>query len=159
MILDFGVAQRLGDGGVVDFTVAVAAVTDEVDDHIGVEGVAVFDGQRGDTHDGVGVFRVHVEDGDGQPLARCRRRSARNSTRPGSAVKPMRLLTMIWMVPPTVKPWMVGEIQGFCPDALAGKGGVAVDEHRAGRWSMPRLPKRICLARARPMATGSTASR
>ena len=37
MSLDFFVKQRLRDGGVVDFAVAVAAVSDEVDDHIAAE--------------------------------------------------------------------------------------------------------------------------
>jgi hypothetical protein len=69
MRLDFGVAQGLGDGGIVDLAVPVAAVTDQVDDHIGVEGVTVFHSQGGDTHGGVGILRIHVEDGDGEPLA------------------------------------------------------------------------------------------
>ena len=37
VVLDGGVAAGLGDGGVVDFGVAVAAVADEVDDDVGVE--------------------------------------------------------------------------------------------------------------------------
>ena len=69
MILDLGVAQRLGDGRVVHLAVAVAAVTDQVDDHIGVERVAVFDRHRGHTNGGLGILCVHVEDGNRQPFA------------------------------------------------------------------------------------------
>ena len=68
VVFDGGVAARLRDGGVVDFAVAVAAVADEVDDDVGVEALAVLGGDGGDAHDGVGVFGVDVEDGDGQAL-------------------------------------------------------------------------------------------
>ena len=44
VVLDFGVAEGLGYGGVVDFGVAVAAVADEIDDDVGLEGVAVLGG-------------------------------------------------------------------------------------------------------------------
>ncbi len=69
MILDLCVTQRLRDGRVVHFAVAMAAVTDQVDDHIGVEGIPVFHGQRGDTDCGLGIFCVDMEDGNRQPLA------------------------------------------------------------------------------------------
>ena len=44
MLFDLFVEQRLGDGGIVDFAVAVTAVADEVDDHVSAELVAVFGG-------------------------------------------------------------------------------------------------------------------
>ena len=47
VVLDEGVAARLGDGGIVDLGVAMAAVADEVDDDVGVEGVAVVRGEGG----------------------------------------------------------------------------------------------------------------
>ena len=81
MVFDLFVEQRLGDGGVVDFAVAVAAVADEVDDDIGAEAVAVFGGEAGDADDGVDIFAVDVEDGDGLAARRCRRRSAWNVLR------------------------------------------------------------------------------
>ena len=37
MLFDFLVEQRLGDGGVVDFAVTVAAVADQIDDNVGAE--------------------------------------------------------------------------------------------------------------------------
>ena len=58
------VEQRLGDGGIVDFAVAVTAVADQIDDDIGAELVAVFHGQASDANDGVDVFAVDVEDGN-----------------------------------------------------------------------------------------------
>ncbi len=68
VVLDFGVAEGLGYGGVVDFGVAVAAVADEVDDYVGLEGLAVLGGEGGDADYGAGVFGVDVEDGDGEAL-------------------------------------------------------------------------------------------
>ncbi len=44
VLLDGGVAARLGDGRVVGFVVAVATVADEVDDDVGVEALAVLGG-------------------------------------------------------------------------------------------------------------------
>ena len=40
MLFDFFVEQGLGDGGIVDFTVAVTTVADEIDDDVGAELVA-----------------------------------------------------------------------------------------------------------------------
>ena len=65
MVFDFLVEQGLGDGGIVDFAVTVAAVADEVDDDVGAEVVAVFGGEAGDADDSIHVFAVDVEDGDG----------------------------------------------------------------------------------------------
>ena len=62
MLLDLLVEQRLRDGGIVDFAVAVAAVADQIDDYVGAELVAVFDGDARDADDGVDVFCVDVED-------------------------------------------------------------------------------------------------
>ena len=64
--------------------------------------VAVLGGDGGDADDGFGVFGVDVEDGDGQALGEVGWRSARSWILRASAVKPRRLLTMTWMVPPTL---------------------------------------------------------
>jgi hypothetical protein len=61
MVFDFLVEQRLRDGGVVDFAVAVAAVADEIDDHVSAELVAVLGGDAGDADYSVDVFAVDVE--------------------------------------------------------------------------------------------------
>jgi hypothetical protein len=73
--------------------VAVAAVADEVDDHVGAELVAVFGGEAGDADDGVGVFGVDVEDGN-RLAARDAGGEARGVFFGQLVVKPSRLLTM-----------------------------------------------------------------
>ena len=42
MIFDLLVKQRLRNGRIVDFAVAVAAIADEIDDNIGAELIAIF---------------------------------------------------------------------------------------------------------------------
>ena len=64
MLFDGLVEQRLGDGGIVDFAVAVAAVADQVDDDIGAELVAVFERHAADADHGIDIFRIHVKDGN-----------------------------------------------------------------------------------------------
>jgi hypothetical protein len=63
------VEERLGDRRVVHLAVAVAAVADQVDDHVVAEAVAVLDRQPRHPHHGVRVLAVDVEDRDRQAAA------------------------------------------------------------------------------------------
>jgi len=65
MILDALVEERLSDGRIVDFAVAMAAVTDDVHDDVAAECRTVLRGKFSDAHDGVRVFGVDVEDRHG----------------------------------------------------------------------------------------------
>ncbi len=127
--LDCLIDQRLRDGWVIDFAVAVAAVADHVDDDVGTEGVAVVECHVADADDCVDVFRVHVEDGD--------RLAASEVSRETLGV----LLTMVGgesdkIVDDDVNgaadgvSGEVSEVHGLGSDALSGKGGIAVDEQR-----------------------------
>src|SRR5258706_13068184 len=69
MILDALVEERLSDGRIVDFAVAVAAVTDDVHDDVAAEGRTIFRGKFSGVHDRVRVFGV--DGGDRQGLAFC----------------------------------------------------------------------------------------
>ena len=80
-VLDLAVEDRLRDGRVVDFGVAVTAETDEVDDDVGAELVAVLERHAADAHHGVGIFAVDVEDGNRQALREVGRRSGWNRRR------------------------------------------------------------------------------
>src|SRR5208337_4314153 len=125
MVFDARVEERLSDGGIVHFAVAVAAVADEVNDHVGVEFGAIFRGEAANAHDGVGIFGVDVEDGDtlaagdaGSVARRVLLHGARGESDQivdddvdGAADGISR---------------EVSEIQRFCPNTLAGKGRVAV---------------------------------
>ena len=115
-------------------------------------------GDAADAHDSVGIFGVHVEDGNRQALRDVGReaRRVRFARHGGEADQ---------IVDDDVDgaadgvSLEVGEIQRFGPDALAGEGGVAMHDDRNDLSACLPSPRRVCLARARPMATGSTASR
>ena len=64
MSLDGLVKERLRDGGIVDFAVAMATISNHVDDDVGAEGVAVFERHASHANDGVHIFRIHVKDGN-----------------------------------------------------------------------------------------------
>ena len=167
MVLDGGVTARLGDGGVVHFAVAVAAVADKVDDDIGVEPVTKLGGDGSDAHDRVGVLGVDVEDGDGQALGDV-----------GGEARGVGLLRQGGEAEQIVdddvdgaadfKAGQRAEDEAFGEDALAGEGGVAVHDDGQDLVAAGLIrtiefradsQMRVCLARERPRATGSTASR
>src|SRR5215469_14432825 len=56
MVLDAFVEAGLRNGRVVHFAVAVAAIADQIDDHIGIEFGSILGGEAADTHDSVGIF-------------------------------------------------------------------------------------------------------
>ncbi len=64
MALDTFVKARLGDRGIVHFAVPVAAISDQVNHHVGIKLGAIFRREPPDTHHGVGVFGVDVENWD-----------------------------------------------------------------------------------------------
>src|SRR5438045_943178 len=68
MVPDALVEFWLGNGRIVHFAMAVAAVADDVDNHVAAELRAVFRGHSPGAHDGIGIFAVHVENGHGLPL-------------------------------------------------------------------------------------------
>ena len=62
MLFDPLVQQRLRDGGVVHFAVAVTAIADQVDHDVGAELVTIFHRHAAHAHHGVHVFAVDVKD-------------------------------------------------------------------------------------------------
>jgi hypothetical protein len=157
MLLDRLVQQRLGDGGIVHFAVAVAPVADQVDDHVGAELVAILGGDAGDAHHGIDVFTIDVKDGNRLPP-----RQLRGETRgvlfAGIGGEPDQVVDDHVDGSADGVAGEVGIIQRLRGDALPGERGVAVHQH--GRYfALPPSPARSCLARVRPTVTGSTASR
>ena len=68
MILDARIANRLRDRRVIDFAVAVTAVSDKINNDIAVEGVAIFGCESRDAQDCIRIFRIYVEDWNRQTL-------------------------------------------------------------------------------------------
>src|SRR5207249_11954157 len=67
MVPDALVEFWLGNGRIVHFAMAVAAVADDVDNHVAAELRAVFRGHSPGAHDGIGISAVHVANGHGLP--------------------------------------------------------------------------------------------
>ena len=90
--------------------------------------MAVLGGEGGDADDGVGVFGVDVEDGDGQALGEVGG-EARGVGLFGEGGEAEQVVDDDLDGAADVVAVQGGEVEGFGPDALAGEGGVAVDDH------------------------------
>jgi hypothetical protein len=129
MLFNSFVEQRLGNGRVVDFAVTMAAVADQVDDHVGAELIAIFGGEAGDANNRIHIFAVDVEDGN-----RLAARDAGGETRgvlfqiAGGEAEQIIDHDMNGAADGVAG--KVGVIHGLGKDALSGESGVAVDEER-----------------------------
>jgi hypothetical protein len=108
--------------------VAVAAVADEVDNDVGMEGVAIVGGEGRDAYDSFGVLGVDVEDGDGETLSEIGGEATAVGLL-GEGGEPEQVVDDDLDGPTHVVAFECCEIEGFGPDALAGEGGVAMDNH------------------------------
>src|SRR3989441_12124771 len=88
MILDAFVEKRLRDGRIVHFAVAVAAVADDIYDHVAAKCGTIFRGEFSNADDGVRIFGVHVEMGTDWRLAMSEAKREECSWT-GCVVKPM----------------------------------------------------------------------
>ena len=129
MLFDFFVEQRLSDGGVVDFAVAVAAVADQVDDNVGAEPVAVFGGDAGDADYGVYIFAIDVEDGN-RLAARDAGGEARGVLFDIAGGESEQIVDDDMNRAADGIAGKVGVIHGFGEDALSGESGIAVNQER-----------------------------
>ena len=123
------VRQRLRDRGIVDFTVAVPAVADDVDHNVAAEFRAILRGEPSDAHHGVGIFRVHVKHRNALPLGdvRCEARGMLLHRRRGKADEIVdddvdRAADGVAL--------QIGEVQCLGPDTLPGKCRVAMHDDR-----------------------------
>src|SRR5271170_2683571 len=127
MVLDAFVKARLSDRGVVDFAVAVAAVADQVDDHVGIEFCAIFRGDAPNAHNRVRIFRIDMEDGYALAVS-----DAGGET--GGVLLNGARSEADQIVDDDVDratnrvSGEVGEVQRLRPDALSGEGGITVHD-------------------------------
>ena len=135
---DRPVHQRLCVARVVAFVVTVTAVAHHVDHDVLVERLAVLPRQLGDLHAGLGVVAVDVEDrrldGLGHVGAVQRRAGVQRRGREADLVVDDQVDGATDAVPADV-----AHRQSLGDDALAGEGGIAVDEHRQHGESTGRL--------------------
>ena len=127
---DARIHHRLRHHRLVGLVVAVAAIADDVDDDVVVEGIAVVERQPGDEEDGVGIVAVDVEY---RRLDRLRRlgaveRRARLQRRAGGEAD-LVVDDDVDRAADAVAPGL-RQIEGLGDDALPGEGGVAVEYDR-----------------------------
>ncbi len=125
MFFDARVEERLSDGGIVHFTVAVAAVADEVDDHVGTEFGAVLGGKAANAHDGIRILGVDMEDGDAL-AARDAGSIAGRMLLDGTRGEADQIVDDDVDAAADRIGLEIGEIQRFRPNTLAGECRVAV---------------------------------
>jgi len=152
---DLLVEDRLGEGGLVGLVVAVAPVAIHVDEHVAVELLrGTSSGELGDHADGLGIVAVHVEDRGldhlGDVGAVARRAGVAGIGGEADLVVDDEVDGAARAVAGELR-----EVEGLGDDALAGEGGVAVDEERAGPWTRLACRRRMrWRARALPSTTG-----
>ena len=96
------VERGMREGRVVQLVVAVPPVAHEVDEDVAPERLPETGGEPGGLDDRLGVVPVDVEDRGGERLAQIR--GIPRGPEVLDVVKPSWLLTMMWTVPPVVKP-------------------------------------------------------
>ena len=62
MFFDLLVQQRLRDGWIIDLAVSVAAIADQIDDHVSAEFVAILHRHPSDANHRVDILSVYMED-------------------------------------------------------------------------------------------------
>ena len=132
--LDALVHQGLGERRVVALVVAVAPVADHVDHHVLVEPLAEPEGQAGHPHDGLGVVAVDVEDRRLDHLGDVGGVDRRPGLGRGGGEPQLVVDDHVDGAADAVAP-QGRQVERLGHHALAGEGGVAVDEdgqHREG---------------------------
>src|SRR6185312_11477892 len=129
MVLDNRVTLRRSDRRVVDFGVSVAAITDEVDDDVGLEGVAILHGQRGDADDRFRIFGVDVEDRDRKAFREVARK-ARGVRLLGYGCKAEQVVRDDLDCSANVVAVQRRHVQRLGANALTGECSVAVEDDR-----------------------------
>ncbi len=129
--LDLCVQNRLRDGRVVDLRVPVAAVADEIDDHVRAKLVPVFERKPADANHCFGVFRVDVEDWNGQALGKVAGVASAGVVA-GVGGKAEQVIDDDVDGAADLIARQIAHVEGLGPYTLAGKCGVAVHEDGQG---------------------------
>ena len=127
MLFNLFVEERLSDGGIVDFAVAVATVADQIDDDIGAELVAVFNCEASDANHRVHIFSIDVEDGD-RLAARDAGREARGMLFGVAGGESQQIVDHNVYGAADGVAGKIGVIHGLGKNALTGERSVAVNQ-------------------------------
>ncbi len=72
MFFDHLVKQGLRNGRIVHFAVAMTAISDQVDDNVAAECVAIFESHATDSYYGINVLGIDVKDRNILPASELR---------------------------------------------------------------------------------------
>ena len=128
MLADFLVHQRLGEARLVALVMTEAAIAPHVDHDIAPEGVAVFDRQLAGEGDCLGIVAVDVQDRRLDALGNVRGIGARPCEL-GRGGKADLVVDDEVDAAAGVVAAHARQTEAFPHDALARKGGIAVDQH------------------------------
>ncbi len=117
----------LGEGGLVPLVVAPAAVTDQIDQEVFAELVAVGAGKPGRHQAGLGVVGVDVDDRDLETFGEVAGVEGGAGVRPVGGEADLVVDDDVDGAAGGVA-GQAGEVERFGDDALAGEGGVAVEQ-------------------------------
>ena len=157
MLRDDLVHAGVREGRLIRLVVPVPAEAEDVQDAVLAEALAELKRQVGHVDEGLRIVAVDVEDGHREHLGDVRRevRGTRRSRRGGEA----DLVVDDDVDGPAGRIALeVREIESLRDDALAGEGGVPVQQHGHDPLSLA-VALLSCRARALPSTTGSTDSR
>mmetsp|Transcript_13546 Transcript_13546/g.32144 ORF Transcript_13546/g.32144 Transcript_13546/m.32144 type:complete len:542 (-) Transcript_13546:1424-3049(-) len=127
VLLDLLVQLGLGEEGLIELVVAVAAVADHVNDDIGSPLVTVLHGRLKGGRYGERVIAIAVEDGNIEGLAKVG--AVRGRSRVDGVGGEANLIVDNDVNGTTdVEIGHTGKLHGLVHDALAGEGGIAVKE-------------------------------
>ncbi len=127
MVFNGFIKPRLGDSGVVHFTVTVAAISDEVNDHVAGEGVAVIQGHAADAQNCIHIFGIHVKDRNTLAAGKLRRKTRRVQLGRDRGESDQVIDDQVDGAADAVA-GNLSVIQGLGKDALAGKCSVTVNQ-------------------------------
>jgi hypothetical protein len=127
LALDGAVHPRLGEGRLVPFVVSVSAVAVEIDDHVAVEGGPILEGQAHGLHHRLGVFAVDVEDRRVEAAGHVGGVAA-GARVFGVGGEPDLVVDDHVERPARAVAGQRAQVQDLLHHALAGEGGVAVDD-------------------------------
>ncbi len=129
MILDLRVQERLRDGGVVHFAVAVAPVSDQVDHHVAAKHGTILERDLSHAHDRVRILPVHMKNGHRLPLGQGRG-EARGLIFTRLGGEPQQIIYDHMDRAADRIRTDVGKIQRLRPYALPGEGRVPMQNDR-----------------------------
>mmetsp|Transcript_16692 Transcript_16692/g.47917 ORF Transcript_16692/g.47917 Transcript_16692/m.47917 type:complete len:764 (+) Transcript_16692:1121-3412(+) len=127
VLLDLLVQLGLGEEGLIELVVTIAAVADHVDNDIGSPLVTVFHGRFKGGRYGQRVVAVAVEDGNIEGLAKVGAVRGRSGVN-GVGGEANLIVDNDVDGTTDVEIGHTGKLHGLVDDALAGEGGVAVKE-------------------------------